>query len=265
MNDPTKISDVHIGVSTKISLLSSSNEFSEGVVYKVLSEKDDPKGVIVILENGKKGHVIQIVNSAEIIKRRILSENQYSENKEVFGAPVMKTKVIPQTIQSFLNSEGGYLYIGIKDTGTLEERLVGLTFDREIIENGRRAKDWLERERKEKLPDEKFEDFLEMDLMTVLTKYLASDEPIAPLLETNFPEIDGVKILEIHIAKSPKPFFFKNLLSDGREIKFNIKFNNESFGQRFLDNFYIRRGGSKIMLEKNQDFYDYAKNRFQKP
>ena len=121
------------------------------MVYKVLSEKDDPKGVIVILENGKKGHVIQIVNSAEIIKRRILSENQYSENKEVFGAPVMKTKVIPQTIQSFLNSEGGYLYIGIKDTGTLEERLVGLTFDRETIENGRRAKDWLERRKKRKI------------------------------------------------------------------------------------------------------------------
>ena len=101
MNDPTKISDVHIGVSTKISLLSSSNEFSEGVVYKVLSEKDDPKGVIVILENGKKGHVIQIVNSAEIIKRRILSENQYSENKEVFGAPVMKQKLYHKPFNHF--------------------------------------------------------------------------------------------------------------------------------------------------------------------
>ncbi len=264
MNNSTKISDVHNGINAKISLLTNPNEYSEGIVHKVLSESDDPQGIIVFLENGKKGHVIQIINSVEIIKHRILSEGQYSENKEVFGAPVMKTKVIPQTIQSFLNSEGGYLYIGIKDTGTLEERLVGLTFDREIIENGRRAKDWLEKERKEKLPDEKVEDFLEMDLMTVLTKYLASDEPIAPLLEINFPEIDGVKILEIHIAKSPKPFFFKNLLSGGREIKFNIKFNNESFGQRFLDNFYIRRGGAKIMLEKNQDFYDYSKNRFQK-
>ena len=46
MNDPTKISDVHIGVSTKISLLSSSNEFSEGVVYKVLSES-----FFVIIDN----------------------------------------------------------------------------------------------------------------------------------------------------------------------------------------------------------------------
>ena len=184
-------------------------------------------------------------------------KGKIKELKDILRFSVMKT------IAAFANTDGGTLYIGIKDTGTLEERLVGLTFDREIIENGRRAKDWLEKERKEKLPDEKVEDFLEMDLMTVLTKYLASDEPIAPLLETNFPEIDGIKILEIHVAKSPKPFFFKNL-SGGREIKFNIKFNNESFGQRFLDSFYIRRGGSKIMLEKNQDFYDYAKNRFQK-
>ena len=53
MNNSTKISDVHNGINAKISLLTNPNEYSEGIVHKVLSESDEPQGIIVFLENGK--------------------------------------------------------------------------------------------------------------------------------------------------------------------------------------------------------------------
>ena len=260
MDDTTNISDIHVGMDVKISKFTNQNEFSEGVISTVVSEDDEPKGIIVVLENGKKGHVVQINNSIEIIKKRICNENQFTENKETFGELPMKQKVIPQTIQSFLNSGGGYLYIGIKDIGTLEERLVGLTTDRKIIEDSRRAKDWLEREGKDKLPDEKFEDFLEMELFDALDKYLACEIPIAKIVFPNFRLINDTKILEIHMVKSKDPIFFRNLSKNG-EKKFDIKYNNESAGQRYLDDFYVRRGGSKKLIDKSQDIYQYIKNR----
>jgi len=183
-----------------------------------------------------------------------MSENQYSENKEVFGEDVMKYEVIPKTVQSFLNAEGGYLYIGVKDEGTLQERVVGLAFDREIIEKSKGGK----------LSIEKFQDYLEMELNDILTKYLAFTSPIGPLIEINYPEINGKNILEIHIAKSPAPFFFKNLTRKNLPKKFDIRFANDTLGQRFLDDFYIRSGGKKRPLETFEQFYNYFKEHWLK-
>ena len=260
MDDTTTLSKIHVGMNVIIRLLSNPAETSEGVIARIVSEDDEPKGIIVILENGKKGNIWKINNSDEIIKKRICNENQFTENKETFGELPMKQKVIPQTIQSFLNSEGGYLYIGVKDIGTLEERLVGLTTDRKIIEAGSDAKKWFEKEGRDDLPDEKFEDFFEMELQATLGKYLACAIPIAPLIELKWPEINGIKILEIHIPKILKPVFFRNLSKHG-EIRFDIKYMNKPAGQRYLDDFYVRRGGSREPIDKSQDIYEYIKNR----
>ena len=252
MDDPTRLSDVHIGVNAKISLLSNPNDFVEGIVYRILSETDDPQGIAVVLENGKKGRTVQIINSIDIIKHRIMSENQYSENKAAFGEDVMKHEVIPKTVQSFLNSEGGYLYIGVKDTGTLAERLIGLDFERQVIETSKG----------EKLSDDKFLDYLEMEINDVLTKYLSSDVAIGPLISITFPIVEGIQILEIHITKSSSPFFFKQMTRKNALKRFELKFNNESSGQRYLDDFYVRSGGKKKLLETHEEFYNYAKNQF---
>jgi len=254
MDDPTKLSDIHIGVHVKICLLSNPKEFSEGIVYRILSEDDDPQGIIVVLENGKKGRTVQIMNSEEIIEHRILDENQYSENKENFGEDVMKYEVIPKTVQSFLNSEGGFLYIGVKDTGTLEERLVGLDFDRKLIEKSKG----------QKLSDDKFLDHLEMEINDVLNKFLSSSAPIGPLISINFPKIKGKLISEIHISKSIDPFFFKHLTRKNSPKRFELKFNNETVGQRSVDDFYIRTGGKKKLLETHEEFYIYVKNHLKK-
>ena len=76
MDDTTKISDMHVGMDVKISKFTNQNEFSEGVISTIVSEDDEPKGIIVILENGKKGNIWKINNSDEIIKKRICNENQ---------------------------------------------------------------------------------------------------------------------------------------------------------------------------------------------
>ena len=57
-----------------------------------------------------------------------------------------------------------------------------------------------------------------------------------------------------------KPVFFRNLSKRG-EIRFDIKYMNESAGQRYLDDFYVRRGGSREPIDKSQDIYEYIKNR----
>ena len=106
MDDTTTLSKIHVGMNVIIKLLSNPAETSEGVITRIVSEDDEPKGIIVILENGKKGNIWKINNSDEIIKKRICNENQFTENKETFGELPMKQKVIPQTIQSFLNSGG---------------------------------------------------------------------------------------------------------------------------------------------------------------
>ena len=54
MDDTTKISDMHVGMDVKISKFTNQNEFSEGVISTIVSEDDEPKGIIVVLENGKK-------------------------------------------------------------------------------------------------------------------------------------------------------------------------------------------------------------------
>ena len=110
-------SNVHIDDYVEIMLFLKPTDLFEGEVFKVLSKnKKDPSE---ILTNGDKDRVIQIINSEDMIKKKIMSEDQYTENKEIFSEDVMQHEVIPKTIQSFLNSEGDYLYIGIKDTGEL--------------------------------------------------------------------------------------------------------------------------------------------------
>ena len=76
MDDTTTLSKIHVGMNVIIRLLSNPAETSEGVITRIVSRDDEPKGIIVILENGKKGNISKINNSDEIIKKRICNENQ---------------------------------------------------------------------------------------------------------------------------------------------------------------------------------------------
>jgi len=241
-------SNIREGDFVEITLLVNRNKQSTGKVMLVLSS--DPSETIVVLENGSKGKVIRIINSADIIKERIMTETQHTENKENLIENVMRQKVLPQTVQSFLNSDGGYLHIGIKDTGTLKERLVGLGPDFQKISGD------------ESLTNDKLCDKFAREIMDCLWKYLVSDVPIGDLVELNFVHVDDVQILEIEIKKSQKPWFYRHLANSGKAKQFECTSQDGTKIRRHLDDFYIRDGAKKKLLETHKEVYDYIKEHF---
>lgn len=238
---------IHLGDRVKIATWTNPARHSEGSIYKIVSSDDLP---VVILKNGDKGRVIHIINSENAIKERIMSEDQYTENKENFGEDVMCSNVIPHTVQSFLNSEGGYLYIGVKDTGGLKERLVGLDYDFDLIRGS------------ENIANDKLCDVMGRRIMSSLGRYLESEANLGPLVQIKFVHVCGVQITEIKIGKSPKPWFYRHISKSNKPQQFELHFNNKVIGQRILDDFYIREGGGKKLLQTHNEFYTYAKDHF---
>ena len=244
---------VHIGDHVRILLHKNPAMSSEGQVYKIKLDAD-PSKIQVVLTNGDWGTVTHVLNSAQIIEKRIMAEGQYTENKENFGAPVMRDNVIPKTVQSFLNSGGGYVYIGVRDTGSLEERLAGLEPDFAPI-----------REKYKHAETDELCDDLTRDIMATLVKYLTPNAELGQLVFVNFPVIRNVMIAEIAIKKSPHPWFYKNLTKNNKEKQFQIFYDGKQTGERLLDDFYIRRGNGKKRLDTMREFYEYAKDRFINP
>ena len=237
---------VHAGDHVIISPIVAPETHLEGDVFKVIPG-GAPSNPTVILETGEKGRVISVMHNIEL---HIMKETQYTENKERFGESVMKDKSIPQAVQSFLNSEGGTVYLGIKDSGTIEERLVGLDRDLEQM-----------REKTEDTTD-KLCDYLAMAIMDALEKHLASSAPLGPLVSVNFKDVRDKKIAEILISPSSEPWFYRHTSSRNKLKIFNIKYGDENYKSQKLDYFYIRRGASKKLLETHEEFYNYAKRRF---
>ncbi len=238
-------SAVHVNDYVKISLHSDPSQFSEGTVYRIVSDKD-PSKVSVVLKNGDSGTVIQVINSEQAREERIMAEGQHSENKADFCKKIMRDEVIPKTVQSFLNSEGGYLYIGVADTGSLKERLIGLSEDFAIIDPNN------------SMTNDMRCDKLEMRIMDSLKSHLQSDESVGPLVTIKFVDVRGVQIIEMSIRKSPKPWFYTHKA----KMKFQIYEGGKHITDMMLDEFYIRDGNRKIRQETHKGVYDYIKNRF---
>lgn len=245
---------VNLGDRVRIAMNRNPSVLIEGNVAHVTSGKSQD-AVLVVLKDGHSGVVIALLDdSDETVKRRIMSEDQHTENKEVFGEPVMCNEVIPKTVQSFLNSDGGYLYIGIRDIGSLQECLVGIHTDFELIKKGWKV-DGVE----------KMCDRLELRIRSSLAKYLASDVQLDPLIDIKFPEIEGVQIVEISISRSERPWFYKNLNRKGNEVQFQLSYGKNDCGLRVLDDFYIRAGNRKKRLDTLREFYQYSRDRFINP
>lgn len=240
------VPDVCLGDYVKIMCCDGSGRNEVGTVCHILSHKD----ALVRLAGGDTGHVQNIIRSEDVAKKRIMYENQYTENKENFSQTVMRENVIPKTVQSFLNSQGGYLYIGIRDVGDLNERLVGVDYDFSMLKESA------------DLPNDKLCDILTRNIMAALDKYLESDASLGPLIQVRFIRICGVQIVEIRIRKSPKPWFYKNLAKNGKEKVFEIKSQDGVVAQRRMDDFYIRVGESKKLLETHKQVYQYIRNNF---
>ena len=241
------ISNICEGDRVEIYHINNPQEHSTGEIHKILLNTPEKK--TVILKDGTKGDVVNVINSKELIKKRIMHEDQYTENKANFYKKIMSVESIPQTVQSFLNSEGGYLYIGVSDSGTLQERLTGLDSDFDDIKKS------------DNLKTDELYDKLEGKIMDSLNKYLTSVIPIGKLLTFNFIDIQNVIILEITIKKSPKPWFYQYLSINNKPLEFVVKINDKE-KKRNVEDFYIRDGRGKKLIKLNSVVYNYLQIRF---
>lgn len=258
MVDVTKFSDISVGMSVTIRVL-NKNKLSTGKVYEVISKANDLEGIIVLITTGLYGHILSVhdeKNKINEIKERILkNESHTSENKESFYEPIMREHVIPATVQSFLNADGGYLYIGIFDGGsTSSEKFRGLGEDKEyvtqkLVKSGKLQPG-------ETLSDSAFSDIFQSDIEKTLDKHLISDNSLGPLIDYGFVTIDGVTILEMVIKNSPNPVFSKNTET------FELYQHGKTVGKTITrDIFYFRDGSRKKPIETFQDFFKYLKDK----
>jgi hypothetical protein len=252
--DVTKLSNIFVGMSVRIKVL-DKNTIISGKVHKIYSKTDDPDGIIILSTSGVFGHVLSVDNFVDEVRARILkNEAHVSENKECFYEPIMRTHVIPATIQSFLNADGGYLYIGIYDAGTTpSEKFLGLDEDREYVR--KKFVNMGKLQPSDTLSDNDFFDEFQSDIEKTLDKYLIADNPLGPLIDYSFPVIDNVAILQIQILPSPNPVF------DNKPQEYQLYQNGQKVGTRTLDNFYYRDGSRKKPVENFQKFFKYLKDK----
>jgi predicted HTH transcriptional regulator len=263
MADVTKLSDIYPSLTVKINVTAQFPRTEIGVIVRVISLVDDPAGIKVAISGGIIGNVNEIIKSVEIAQNKIMSETNFSENKEGFTEEVMRNKVIPQTVQSFLNSQGGSVFIGVKDDPQEgEEKIVGLQFDRDYFESKNNGP----------ISDEKFQDDLRSEIESSLETNLVSETRLGQLIDYDWWVMDGKMILEIVIPSSKTPVFYKNIRragkNKGREIKFAICVgeNNQLavHDQRFLDDFFIREGSHKSPITTFEEFTTYYCEHFKK-
>lgn len=131
---------------------------------------------------------LKIINRGEGHQIEFKPTLLYNFNSNKGGIGVLY--IIAKTICSFLNSDGGILFIGVKDSGEIQ----GLKYDYSLFAD------------KEK-------DRLLLQLDTLLVNFLGIS--ITPLVKAFIENIEGKDILVVEIEQSSYPVFLINKKYDG--------------------------------------------------
>jgi hypothetical protein len=255
--DITKLSEIHEDMNAEI--LNHVEKKCIGKIHKIKSNSDDPNGIVVLLKTGDEGHLISIKNSSEHIRERILSESHISDNKEGFLEQIMHDVEIPQTVQSFLNADGGYVYLGIRDDAKTEtEKYVGLETEKKILEENLVKSKKLEEG--QELSQGKFEDKYQSAIEDALQQFL--DFELGKYVFYTYYSFFDKRILEIFIKSAPSPVFYKMGGVKNKQRKYDIFLGGKRLTSRKLDIFYVRNGSSKKQIETLEDFYQFVKNKY---
>lgn len=220
------------------------SDYEEGIVKEILSEEDyDKDGIEVELDTGYIGRIKEIIDTddteSEILQRIQQREDTTLEKKETFAYDVNEEKrndqlkkVVCTAVASMLNTQGGYVYVGVNDDGLP----IGLERDFSLITGGGNN------------------DQLEIQIRASLNKYLSNYETVSHFIEITFPSVKGIEICEIKIKPSSEPIFLKTTIHP-------VSINNSNKDRHF-DDFYIRDGNGKRLLETHQEFLRYWSLRF---
>jgi uncharacterized protein YwbE/predicted HTH transcriptional regulator len=223
----------------------NENEYSEGIITGILPQPDIVSdGIRVTLNTGSIGNVKELVgpeNSIELIQKRLKDrENLFVEKKSTFSYDVVLDgrndylqTVAAIAVSSFLNTDGGFVYLGVSDDGVP----LGLDLDYSLMSSR---------------PNN---DGLEDKIRNSFSKILGNNIELQQCLSYNFPIIDNKEICEIHVKPSKKPIFLQ-------AKKCTVIIDDKHKPQRWIDDFYIRRGNSHYLIEKNSELFEYFMNRF---
>ena len=130
--------------------------------------------------------------------------------------------VIMKSIAAFSNSDGGTLFIGVKDDGSL----LGLDPDYYCLKEPGR-------------------DYFELHLRTLLSNMYGVAYPVSHI-KVRFPVIDSIEVCRIDILKGSEPLYTVS----------NEKGNGKT------EKFYVRSGNSSRQITSVREITDYIMERF---
>lgn len=237
---------VDMDISLAINPNDPEEKWKRDFVCKIIDKMDyNPDGIEVETCKGYIGNIKEIYekNSIDKVKERISKgENNGVEFKETYNFDIKnniknneRTFDILKAVNAFLNAEGGYLYIGVNDSGTC----IGLERDYSIMKENNGNKDTLE-----------------LKIRSLLKSSLTNESEVhESTKQINFHTIDNVEICEMFIKASNVPIFIKSKIV-------TIKENNE---QIKIDKMYKRTGNASTIITTFEDFLEYYKTHFIKP
>ena len=135
--------------------------------------------------------IIERGESSTVEFKRTLN---YNFEEYTWEGKLEKNYVIAKTICSFLNSEGGTLFVGVADNGNIE----GLDYDYSLIKSGGKN------------------DKILLDFTSLTVKFLGKSK--SPLINGFIEKINGRDVLIVEVQESPKPVFLTNTVND-KEVK----------------------------------------------
>lgn len=229
MPDPRKRTDIGPGMHVRIVEKENQKEgiTTDGIVARILTNSSQhPHGIKVQLSNGAVGRIKEIVSmessfqrqdnkkNDEILQLLRKGENTAVEFKTTFRFDLNRfeatgvrersnevEKSISKTVASFMNAQGGFLLIGVKDDGEVR----GLDDDLDLL-------------------DKKNMDSFKLQLKNSLESHL-HDKIIFEYFSIEIVTIENKDICIVRVTSSPEPIIVH---VEGRQQEYYVRVDNES-------------------------------------
>ena len=236
---PTKISDIKVGMLVEIKDL-RTEKLIQGKILVIISQYDHPKGIIVKINSGNKGHINKIIETTiedklenQTEKSELLPESVNLEYKQSykFHADNNTKKWVPsfaifKTISGFANAEGGRIVVGVTDEKNEPLKITGLKNDFEFIGKIKTRNDY---------PYSADHDGMELRLISEFSHYFPKQELIKNLVAINF--------------RGKKPEKMTCIIDVKRSSEAVIMYDDNAPEKKRGPHFFVRVGNQTIPYE----------------
>ena len=229
---------MHVSISTK---KDDERFLINGVVKEILTPstiKFLEHGIHVLISDGTRGYVKKIIRELDeqVLKQMIqVGEDSHLEFKETFKVDVITKKELKclrdevvREIAAFMNTDGGTLIIGVKDS----QHIVGLDLDYKFINLDR------ENQAKKIKLIEEIRDYVRQKLQ---------DETLETKYNVSVIRVDEKDLCVIEVISSQIPAFVDQKI-------FYTKCNQNKQISGMRQNFFIRTGPQVQCLDARKSF-----------